>query len=306
MMNVDPTPRTKAKALVSARLQATNRLPSIPAILSPLLQQLQLPPDDQDMNAVIHLISQDNSIAAQCLHMANSPLFGRVKAIETVRAAVISLGVRRMQDIAMSCCLLKLSPTPGCPIDAKVFWEHSFACALLCQRFAHAIGYKNPEAAYMAGLLHDIGIIVNLWMLPEEFRAALEMARANHIPLHEAETSVLGLTHEESGALLAERWKFGPEMMQVISFHHRLEAARSHRALVAIVTLNDLMCRMRRLGYGYEEECLIDFLEHPAFAILLSEFPKLQNFDWARFTFELESHVEEVQQLVSLVYKAGK
>jgi HD-like signal output (HDOD) protein len=116
----------------------------------------------------------------------------------------------------------------------------------------------------------------------------------------------LGLTHEESGALLAERWKFGPEMMQVIKFHHHPEAARSHRALVAIVTLNDLMCRMRRLGHGYEEECLIDFLEHPAFAILLSEFPKLQNFDWARFTFELESHVEEVQQLVSLVYQAGK
>jgi hypothetical protein len=73
-----------------------------------------------------------------------------------------------------------------------------------------------------------------------------------------------------------------------------------------VVAVNDLMCRMRRLGHGYQEEYLIDFLEQPAFAILLAEFPNLKKFDWARFTFELESHVEEVQQLVTLVYKAPK
>jgi hypothetical protein len=95
-------------------------------------------------------------------------------------------------------------------------------------------------------------------------------------------------------------------MIEVIRHHHHPESAREHRALVAVVAVNDLMCRMRRLGHGYQEEYLIDFLEQPAFAILLAEFPNLKKFDWARFTFELESHVEEVQQLVTLVYKAPK
>jgi putative nucleotidyltransferase with HDIG domain len=305
-MDVDQKPRVNGMAVISSRLEATKRLPSIPAILNPLLQHLQQPPDRQDMNLLIDLISQDNSMAAQCLHMANSPLFGRTKPIETVRGAVLSLGIRRMQDIAMSCCLLKLSPTVTCPIDVAVFWEHSFACALLAQRFAQKIGYPNPEAAYLAGLLHDIGIIVNFWMLPEEFSAAIDKARTRHVPLHEAEAEVLGLTHCESGELLAERWHLGPEMMETIRFHHHPESARQHRPLVAMISLNDLMCRMRRLGYGYDEECLVDFLEQPAFAILISEFPNLQKFDWARFTFELESHVEEVQQLVHLVYKGPR
>jgi putative nucleotidyltransferase with HDIG domain len=294
------------KGVISARLEGTTRLPSIPAILTPLLQYLQQAPEQQDINRLIDLISQDNSMAAQCLHMANSPLFGRMQAVETIRGAVLALGIRRMQDIAMSCCLLKLSPTTTCPVNVTVFWEHSFACALLSQRFAQKVGYPNAEAAYLAGLLHDIGIIVNLWMLPEEFSTAVELARSKHIALHEAEMAVLGTTHCESGALLAERWKFSPEMMEVITFHHHLESARDHRALVAIIALNDLLCRMRRLGYGYDEECIVDLLEQPAFAILLSEFPSLQKFDWARFTFELESHVEEVQDLVSLVYKAPK
>lgn len=294
------------KATINAKLASMHRIPSLPTILQPLLNYLQQPPDRQDMHRLIDLISQDNSITAQCLHMANSPLFGRAQPIDTIRGAVLSLGIRRMQDIAMSCCVLRLSPTDSSTINPATFWEHSFACALLSQRFAQKIGYPNPEKAYLAGLLHDFGIVVHLWVLPHEFAQAVELAKSTHIPLHEAEMKVLGVTHCQSGVLLAERWKFGPELIEVIQRHHNLAPCQSHRALVAIVALTDLLCRMRRLGYGYEEERIIDFLEQPGAKVLLAEFPSLQKFDWARFTFELEGYVEEVQRLVSMIYKAQK
>lgn len=294
------------KANINAKLASMHRIPSLPTILQPLLNYLQQPPDRQDMHRLIDLISQDNSITAQCLHMANSPLFGRAQHIDTIRGAVLSLGIRRMQDIAMSCCVLRLSPADSSVIDPTTFWEHSFACALLSQRFAQKIGYPNPEKAYLAGLLHDFGIVVHLWVLPHEFATAVELAKSTHMPLHDAEMQVLGVTHCQSGVLLAERWKFGPELIEVIQRHHNLAACQNYRTLVAIVSTTDLLCRMRRLGYGYDEERIVDLLEQPGVKTLQSEFPNLQKFDWARFTFELEGYVEEVQKLVALIYKAQK
>src|SRR5579864_8463579 len=116
-------------------------------------------------------------------------IYGRWQKIESLRGAVIGLGFQRVSDIAMSCGVLNLvRGTPG-GMDPVIFWEHSLGCALVSRHFARQIGFLDPGKAYLAGLLHDIGIIVNLWVLPQEFRSAFELAKAEAIPLHEAEQS---------------------------------------------------------------------------------------------------------------------
>ncbi len=109
--------------------------------------------------------------------------------MDSLRGAIVGLGFQRVSDIAMSCGVLNLMPKDSAGIDPVVFWEHSLGCALVCRHFARKISYPDPSKAYLAGLLHDLGIIVNLWVLPKEFRAAFEFARAEEIPLHEAEQS---------------------------------------------------------------------------------------------------------------------
>jgi HD-like signal output (HDOD) protein len=59
------------------RLEHLDRIPTLPAALQPLLRYLDRPLDELDMNQVARMISSDESLASQCLHMANSPLFGR-------------------------------------------------------------------------------------------------------------------------------------------------------------------------------------------------------------------------------------
>src|SRR5437588_3138703 len=112
-------------------------------------------------------------------------IFGRWQKIESLRGAVIGLGFQRVSDIAMSCGVLNLVPGTNGAMDPVVFWEHSLGCALVSRHFARQIGFSDPGKAYLAGLLHDIGIIVNLWVLPQEFRGAFELARTESIPLHE-------------------------------------------------------------------------------------------------------------------------
>ena len=293
----------EARNAIMSRLQSLQQMPSIPASLYPLLKYMEQPAEKVDIQKIVDLISGDGSLAAQCLRFANSPLYGRSKEIETIRGAVMALGLRRMQNIATSCCVLKILPLEKTEIDPLVFWEHSLGCALLGRHFAKKINYANPEKAYLAGLLHDLGIVVNVWVLHKEFAAAVELARSREIPLHEAEAESIGITHCETGKILAEKWKFGPDLREVMGRHHDLEHAHDYRGLVALVNLTDLLCRMRGVGHGFIEERQIDFLEEPGFAALKSECPELEKFDWARFTFELEGYLEEVRQLVNMVYR---
>ena len=150
--------------------------------------------------------------------------------------------------------------------------------------------------------MHDIGIIVNLTVLPQEFGAAMALAQSKRMPLHEAELDVLGMTHCDSGKMLAERWALTPELVEVVGCHHHPETASTHAALVALVGLSDLLCRMGEIGHGYTEMRQVNFLDEPGFKILQREYPALKDFDWARFTFELEGYLDEVRRLVRQLY----
>ncbi|MGA8868976.1 MAG: HDOD domain-containing protein [Candidatus Sulfotelmatobacter sp.] len=230
-------------------------------------------------------------------------IFGRWKKVDSLRGAVVSLGFHHVSDIAMSCGVLNMLPGEKTSMDPVVFWEHSLGCALVCRHLARKINFGDPGKAYLAGLLHDIGIIVNLWILPKEFQAAFEVAKAGGIPLDQAEQKCLGFTHCESGSLLAERWELSPDLIEVVAHHHAPEASLNHAGLVALVQLGDLLCRMSGLNYGYIEERQVSLTEEYGFTLLAKHCPTLKEFDWARLTFELDSYMDEVHTLVRAIYR---
>jgi HD-like signal output (HDOD) protein len=291
------------KEVLLERLDGLRQIPTIPAVLAPLLRYLQQPVEQLDVQKVTDLLAQDKSLAAQCLQMANSPLFGRWQKLESLRGAVVSLGLHHVSDIAMSCSVLNLLPRDKTSLDPVVFWEHSLGCALICRHLARKINLGDPGKAYLAGLLHDLGIIVNLWVLPHEFRAAFETAKAEGIPLHEAEQRTLGFTHCDSGGLLAERWGLAPSLIEVVTDHHSPENSSDNTGLVALVHVADLLCRMSGLNYGYVEVRQVNLFEDAGFALLAQGSESVKDFDWARLTFELDSYMDEVHSLVRAIYR---
>ncbi len=298
------TTTVSSKEALLAQLAKVDQMPSIPVVVAPLLRYLDQPLDQLDVQKVVDLLSQDKSLTAQCLHMANSPLWGRWQKIDSLRNAVVALGFQRLREIVISCSILKLVPGKA-QIDPIVFWEHSLGCALVCRQFARRVNFAAPEKAYLGGLLHDLGIIVNLWLLPQEFETALELARTQHVPLHEAEFEVLGLTHCESGGILARRWALTEDIIEVVACHHHPENAQQHKALAALVGLSDLLCRMGGIGHGFPEMRQVNLIEEPGFELLRAECPSSSELDWARFTFELEGYLEEVRRLVHQLYRSA-
>jgi len=284
------------------KLRSLRELPTLPAVLVPLLRHFEKPQDLQDMHEIMRLIAQDKSLAARCLQIANSPLYGPSHEIESIQAAVIALGLTKVQEIAVSCSLLKLRPTLWFEVSPSTFWAHSLGCALVAREVASRIGFTDPSKAYAAGLLHDVGIVGILWAAPEEFRRAIRLAQSSHIPLNEAELQTLGINHVDAGSVLGQSWHFPAELVEVMAYHHEPKRAVHNPALVSIVSISDLLCRMSGIGYGFPEHDQTDFIEEPGFATLCSQFPALHAFDWSSFTFDMEAVMEEVSATVAQVY----
>ncbi len=293
---------TSFTATIRERVQHIDAMPTIPAVFLPLLKLLSNSAQDVRVDEVVRLVSYDNTIAAQCLRVAGSPLFGLAQPPKSIKGAVLSLGLRRVETILLTCCLGQAFPAKKWVLDPAVFWRHSLGCALVCRKFGEKLAAADGEKAYMAGLLHDIGFMVNCLVFPKEFATAMERACQEEIPLDEAEHATMGFTHCETGQALAEKWKLADDIIEVIAYHHALEQSQKARPLVALVHLSDLLCRMRGLGYGYYERRKVDLIADPAWTILLQEHRDLEGVDLVRFTFELDEAVEAIHALVSTVF----
>jgi len=287
---------------VRRKIQEMDRIPSIPAIVQPLTALLRLPPEQVKLEAVLELASHDAAISAQCLRMANSPLFGRRKT-ETLRSAILALGLKRVEGILLGCCLTRLVPADQWAMDALIFWRHSMGCALVSQKLAKLIGHPEPDKAYLAGLLHDLGVLVNTLACNEAFAVCLRDAAQERVALDLAEQKHLGFTHCQTGRMLAEQWSFPSDVVAAIAHHHRVESAATGQDLVSLVHLSDLLCRLRDLGYGYYEAVGVDLTADPAWAVLMERYPKLAVTDIARLTMDIDGAMDEITTLVDAVFK---
>jgi putative nucleotidyltransferase with HDIG domain len=293
---------TSVNRTIRERVQRIETMPAIPAVFLPLLRLLSNSVEEVKLDEVVRLISYDGAIAAQCLRVAGSPLFGMAQPPKSIKGAVISLGLRRVETILLTCCLGQAFPAKKWALDPAVFWRHSLGCAMVCRKFSEKLAAADHEKAYMAGLLHDIGFMVNCLAFPKEFAMAMERACQEEVPLHEAEHSTMGFTHCETGRVLAEKWKLADDIIAVIAHHHGVGQSQKSQPLVALVHLSDLLCRTRGLGYGYYERRMVDLIADPAWAILLQEHRDLEGVDLVRFTFELDEAVGEIHALVSTVF----
>lgn len=291
-----------AQAELRKRVQELRSLPTSPAVLKPLLELLRKAPSDIELSEVVRLVSYEKAIAAQLLRLANSALYARARPAESIQAAVFALGTQRIEDILLSNYFTKLVPDNKWAVDPIVFWRHSFGCALVCRHFAEQIAYPDTDQAYLAGLLHDLGIVVTSLTYTEQYRAVLASALQQGKPLHEQEKETMGFTHCESGVALAKIWQLPPAIAEVIEWHHTISDGPSENPLIAMTHLVDLLCRMRNLGYGYQEWRAVDLEADPAWNILQKHCPKLAKIDLARFTLDLDDYLVRITSLVDEIF----
>ena len=295
----------KLQSQLQAQINKLDSVSTAPAILMPLLDLLRLPSDRIRLEKVVELVSYDGSIAGQCLRLANSPLFGR-RQTETVRAAVMALGLERVRSMLFGLCMNGVVPQDKWVIAPDAFWRHSLGCALVTQRMAQKIEYPQPEKAYLAGLLHDLGFLVNSVLYTDDFRECLRRAAEQHLPLHVIEQQVLGFSHCDTGPMLCEHWGLPKELVDAARCHHDVSLLPVAGPLACLVHLSDLLCRVRYLGYGYEEIMGVELGGDAAWQALTRTYPALENMDLVRFTLDIDGAMDQIAVTVDSVFGAKK
>lgn len=214
---------TTAIANATTLTQATlDKVPPVAGAVMELLRSL----DDENLDAT-HLarkIGHDPVLSARVLKIVNSPFYGVTGQVSSLQEAVMVLGFSSVRRLALAVSLNVSFPAHSHgEADPRRLWRHSFCVALCGQALARLVRV-DPESAFTAGLLHDIGRIALLSVDPAGFAAVLA-ARVQHPTLEAAETAVLGFTHAEFGARLLERWHLPAILVRAVEFHHQPDTA---------------------------------------------------------------------------------
>lgn len=212
-------------------------LPTIPAIALEVNQMLA--DEEADTKAICKLIRQDQAMVPRILKLVNSSFFGlRSKVINIERAAVL-LGSRTLQNAIMS---IAIDPEPS-TFKLSDFWKHAIEVATISKHLVMQTRAVEPEEAFTAGLLHDIGKVVLVQYFPELFEAVLASMATDALSFYEAETAALGVTHSEIGAILGAKWLLPEQLIDVIIHHHKIDNTLSPADITLVVHTADWIAR---------------------------------------------------------------
>ena len=237
-------------------------LPSLPAMFLEMQEMLANP--DTTVEQVAACVSKDISMSAKLLQLVNSPFFGLYEQVESPEQAVHLIGLDTVKTLVLGQHIFSQYENGGSCLPLDDLWQHSLFCGQLAKALAQAES-KDKELinnCFLAGLLHDIGQLVMMANLGEEYEQVAEQARQQDMTLYEAEVQQFKAGHAEVGAYLLGLWGFNSAVIEALVYHHRPEKcpAKGFDAVAAVYAAN-VLARERQpppvgSGSSFDEEYL--------------------------------------------------
>ncbi len=249
------TTQEQRESSVASALKEISHIATLPEVTLKIIELVEDPTSSaQDLHEVI---SNDPALCSRILKVVNSSFYGLPGQIASINRAIVMLGLNAVKNIAIAASLAKLfrggELTPF--FSAKELWDHSNAVAIACKMISDRLGMGLGDEAYLAGLIHDIGIMVEMQYDRSQLIDALDRcsADASGIPsvsLLETEEEVFGANHQDFGKGLCEKWKFPAPFVAAAGFHHNpTEAPSEARKIVYIVHAADVIASMIDGGF---------------------------------------------------------
>jgi HD-like signal output (HDOD) protein len=247
-------PLTREQAVASA-IREISHIATLPEITLKIIELVESPTSTaQDLHKVI---ANDPALCSRILKVVNSAFYGLPGQIGSINRAIVLLGLNAVKNIAIAASLAKLfrggSLTPE--FNAKDLWSHSVATATAAKMIADAMKMGLSDEAFLAGLIHDVGIIVEIQFDRHKLIEAIGRVKPSpdgvpRADLLTVEAEIFGASHQDFGQGLCEKWKFPKSFAMVTGFHHRpLELASEMRTLVSVIHLADRMAGNVKPGF---------------------------------------------------------
>ena len=209
------------RADLEQRLRYCHNLPTLPGVALRIIGLANNP--DSDLAEVAKVIAMDPVLVVKLLKVANSPLYGLRRKSENLRQAITLLGLNATLTLALGFSLsAPLRHVQHNALDTDLYWRRSVLAAVACRALGEQQELDSPEELFLAGLLHDIGMLVLDSLMPDEYgpliaavtnHDRLGFGQPDYARLAEIEREVLGADHVEVGAWLLRHWNL-PEYLQ--------------------------------------------------------------------------------------------
>lgn len=205
----------------------------------------------QDMEKAI---LKDSVLTTKILRLANSAYYGYARNISTISRAAVLLGFQAIKSLALASTMRTYltDELKGYSLEKNQLWTQSQTCAIVSRFIAKQIKYPNPEEAYIAGLLRDIGKTILNQHMEKEYADVLSKIEMHNMSFLDAEGEVLGFNHAEIGEKVAEKWNLPKALVDAIGHHHTPEQSNVNPLLVSIVHIADAITMMMGVGLGVD------------------------------------------------------
>ncbi|PIE61409.1 MAG: diguanylate cyclase [Desulfobacterales bacterium] len=274
-------------------------LPSFPQAVAKLLEVTRN--DSASLEEISKIIETDPGISARILEIVNSAYYGLTRRVTTLSDAVVILGLDEIKKVALSMSIFENMFKKGrsAEFNRLLFWRHSIAVAVLSMELAKETGHADPEEAYIAGLLHDVGkIFLDLQGRTDYGAFIQDLSTATDLVI-EKERSVIGLGHDDIGAYFCAQWKLPERLVIVVKYHHQpfghLKLTDEEKQLIAIVSMADFLCWAQGIGS-------FDFIRPPILAPEVEAAVNPDKVDVIKCITAMNTEVENISKFYKFVF----
>jgi HD-like signal output (HDOD) protein len=215
-------------------LKKFNNLKTLP-VVAIRLSKLILD-DKSTMKDFEEVIKLDPTLVFRLLGLVNSPYYGLHQKVEDISRAVIFIGLKNLRNLVVTEALkdiFKNSSDNG-NFSRTRLWLHCAAASIFARMVAERIFEQKGEDAFLCGILHDIGMIVEDQVANDSFSRTCEAFATGTTPITRHEKEILGTDHCSVGFLLAREWNFPIDVQEGIKLHHRFLKSVSPSSIVGI------------------------------------------------------------------------
>jgi putative nucleotidyltransferase with HDIG domain len=218
------------------QFSTTKTLPHIAIQLNRLIAD-----DLSTMHDFEAIIKMDPTMVLRLLRVANSPYFGLRQKVSSISRAIVVIGINNLRNMIVTDSLKNIfkETQPDAVFSKNQLWLHCAAVAICSQMIMERIFGQNGEDAFLCGILHDIGMIVEDQTAHDLFVKTCESHADPSASIISYEKEIIGTDHCEIGHLLAKEWQLPPEICEGIQKHHQKLDRVSPSSMTGVIQMAD-------------------------------------------------------------------
>lgn len=207
---------------------------------------------------VAEIISQDQSAASKILKVANSPIFGYKSKIKTITQAVVLLGQKELKNIIITLSIIDTFKglKSNSYVNPVELWKYSIATGVLTRNIAEKLDLEDLEEYFLAGILHSIGKLLYLKMLPQLFDRVITYSYDNKVSTKQTEKDIIGMSSLQAAEMLAEHWRLPKYVVKTVANYESGQVNGKLDSYASITHLAAFLVRTLNIGNPAEYEKL--------------------------------------------------